>query len=310
MAKRRKLSDEETEAALGRIVHVEELLTLPEAEKLRRLDDEMGRIFNKKKLRMDEKVRLFEETLANFRQVQEKIAKMGGVSMIREEEAEEQQNVTELIRTLVEEALDEREKKKKKGRDGESSMEDSSVERSASMENTVPDDMMVSAIDDFSMGTPRKDGSFETSTPEHPKRRTDISTKLSMSSRKQGEAKSEDDISTKLSTSSRKQGEAKSEILKLLVEKGVVVKDQNLFFKTGSKKPVSYKKSFFDRVLNHLTLKDAAPPPHNSHRLIELIDATLKEAEPKRYAGLLSSNPNLKRAVGADDMFDKWEHVK
>lgn len=279
MAKRRKLSEEETEAALGRIVHVEELLTLPEAEKLRRLDDEMGKVF-KKKMSMDEKVKLFEETLANFRQVQEKIAKMGGVSMVREED--EQQNVTELIRTMVEEALDEREKKRKKkdgSMDEESSIEDSSMETVG--DSTIPDNLMVSATSEFSMATPKKDGTFATSTPKNKK--ADIS-------------------------SSKEQGAVKSEIFKLLTEKGVVVKNQNLYFKTGSKKPMSYKKSFFDRVLNHLTLKDVADPPHNSHRLIELINNVLKEAEPRRYAAMLSSYPNMKKDTPT--VFKKWESVK
>jgi hypothetical protein len=102
MAKRFKLNNEK-EAVLERALHVQELLAIPEAGKIQKLDDEMSAILQQKSLPVDKKVRLFEEKLAQFRQVQQKIIKQGGIHLV--EAQEETPQMKEILESMVQQAV-------------------------------------------------------------------------------------------------------------------------------------------------------------------------------------------------------------
>jgi hypothetical protein len=89
MAKRFKLNQQDPlswynskNRAMDKATHIQELLIIPEGERLQQLDKEMAGILGRKNVSMEEKVRHFEEKLAEFRQVQNKIIKRGGISLL------------------------------------------------------------------------------------------------------------------------------------------------------------------------------------------------------------------------------------
>jgi hypothetical protein len=89
---------------------MQSLLTNPEAKRMMQLDEEMMTIKDAKNLRMEEKVRRYEETLAEFRQVRDLVLNKGGVMMKRarlndEEQEKATKALTDVLKKFVEEAL-------------------------------------------------------------------------------------------------------------------------------------------------------------------------------------------------------------
>jgi hypothetical protein len=81
MAKRVRINQGSTgQTAMEKLYHTQELLAYPENDTLRKIDIEMGDLLEKANLSVSDKVRLFEEKLAQYRQIQKKIFLKGGVS--------------------------------------------------------------------------------------------------------------------------------------------------------------------------------------------------------------------------------------
>lgn len=80
-------------------LHVQDLMSSHEVAKIKKLDAEMRGILQQKGLNVDEKVRRFEEKLAAFRQVQQKIAREG-MSMIPQQSDQDGHNAEEEQRLL------------------------------------------------------------------------------------------------------------------------------------------------------------------------------------------------------------------
>lgn len=78
MAKRIRLKDG---SAMEKAFQVQELLSIPEAGKIHKLDEQMSAIYQRNDIPLDEKIRLYEQQLAYFRQLEEKIKKRGGTSV-------------------------------------------------------------------------------------------------------------------------------------------------------------------------------------------------------------------------------------
>lgn len=63
-------------------IQIQSLMNTPEAAKLEFLDKQMASILNDRKLKSDEKIAKFEESLARFKNIQNKIMKQGGVNLV------------------------------------------------------------------------------------------------------------------------------------------------------------------------------------------------------------------------------------
>lgn len=108
MAKRYKLSGLTDTKQLGNdllqnAIHVQNLMSSHELEKIRKLDNEMSHIVKKNDLTAAEKVRMFEDKLMEFRRVQEKIAREG--TELIPQQAEESSFDTEKGQAALEMAL-------------------------------------------------------------------------------------------------------------------------------------------------------------------------------------------------------------
>lgn len=79
MAKRYKMSETLPQAA-KKVFNMQKLMTTPSAEKLEKLDGEMKLVLQQKNLGVAEKVRLFEEKLAQFRQLQDRVISNGSLT--------------------------------------------------------------------------------------------------------------------------------------------------------------------------------------------------------------------------------------
>jgi hypothetical protein len=71
------------------------LLAIPEAKRMLELDEEMRNILHRKDLLIDEKVRLFEETLGLYRQMQNAVQANGGVLLMDKKKMEPSATQTE-----------------------------------------------------------------------------------------------------------------------------------------------------------------------------------------------------------------------
>lgn len=70
--------------------------------RLEDLDREMSAIVNNEKLEGDEKLRLYEEKLAEFRQLQSKIIKQGGTSLVTNNDTAQSSSSLEDVKGLLE----------------------------------------------------------------------------------------------------------------------------------------------------------------------------------------------------------------
>ena len=84
---------------LGQLLHLNRLLEIPEAGKLRFLDEEMTRTAGSQDMPIDAKIRKFEEHLAEYRQVMERIRRHGGTSIL-------DQNYDTIVRKIVDAVLE------------------------------------------------------------------------------------------------------------------------------------------------------------------------------------------------------------
>lgn len=112
MAKRLKLSDETKapRADVQKSLQMQGLLTTPDGIKLTKLDDEMSAILKQTGLNLDEKVRQYETKLGEFRSIQTKIVREGGVNLVEKhnqtaKNVEDGQQLGELIRTILTDVL-------------------------------------------------------------------------------------------------------------------------------------------------------------------------------------------------------------
>lgn len=99
MAKRMRLNTELNNDGMEKLLHLHRLLEIPEANKLRLLDEEMSRTATSNDLPVDAKIRKFEENLAEYRQVLERIKRHGGTSIL-------DQNYDTIVKKIVDAVLE------------------------------------------------------------------------------------------------------------------------------------------------------------------------------------------------------------
>lgn len=79
MAKRMKLTNN---VVMDKVLHLNQLLETRDSDKLRKLDDQLSTVASKQDIPLSQKLREFEETLAEYRRVLDKIIRAGSTSML------------------------------------------------------------------------------------------------------------------------------------------------------------------------------------------------------------------------------------
>jgi hypothetical protein len=298
MAKRQKLRHQHgKDAAMEKVFHIQELLTIPEAEKLRKLDEEMSALVHRKNISMDKKVRYYEEKLAEYRQLQDKIIKRGGVSLVDSQQGaefningiEDSPHTISLLKSIVAEMMEEYKQPTAQESDDD---DDESRPGSAAMYGTPayirgtskPSSMVFD--DTISYATALKD---EEQDPE-PSVPAATTTPLSAAS----------------ATTGRKRKSAVSEqkmLNNILRSRGVAWKDDAVFVNVGGasqtkkqrKKQIQYKNATYDKVINFLTAAEESNIPYDGRQLVDILYDKLKSATAGvKFESMLQKFPNLK----------------
>lgn len=107
MAKRLKLADAEGSGINKEENKLQSLLTVPEAKKMVDLDEEMAKLVHRKDLTMEEKVRMYEEKIFQFRKAKDAVLNMGGVLMTDQQQENMEREkvvkqVTDAVRAILE----------------------------------------------------------------------------------------------------------------------------------------------------------------------------------------------------------------
>lgn len=287
MAKRQKLDQNDMGNALERAFHVQELLTIPEGSKLRKLDDEMSSIIGRKGLSSDEKVRLFENKLAEFRQVQKKIVNNGGVNMTRENDSPDWKKMFE-------------------------SVVDASVAKYVDM-------YMKPAISTTS--SEKKEHAADVPSLTHPqpkKSPTVFSTPI-------GETKTSsspdhsvfDDAEEYTPINSPESTNAQEmRILTMLRRNGMIEADDKKIFpadeqtqRSRKAKEIKYADSSFNSVMAFFKSQKAMTTPKRAKGLVDIFYKAIKEeSSAEEFQDMLKMHPNLKRIHDRQKTldFDNW----
>lgn len=292
MAKRMKLNNSGASSGVQsqeKIYHIQELLLVPDAEKLIRLDKELSDVLKRTDLQLEEKVRLFEEKLAMYRRAREQLIRRGGTSELiprapnreeikkKEEDAEEdaEEDTEEYarvfrmeVRKAVEELLAERdeeeEERKKKTPQRKTP---SAKKRRRDSNDSLGADRFESADEDFDDTMLQGNISVETPSILRPSGR-----------------------STPKEDSRKKPKNLENLLYESLKATGVRSDKKKVFFSPGVKKD-GYTISSVNQVMKYLT--GANPTVQQKlHRLVKIVCKRLREKSDD-YDNLVATFPLL-----------------
>lgn len=263
MAKRVRMDS----SSLLKTLQTQSLLNTPEAEKIRMLDDEMAKIAGNKTLKTHEKVQKFEETLAQFKNIQNKIIKQGGVSLV-EDQSSEKEFIDALKSALAQVMVH-------PSPTGNDQMEtDSGIARQPHDDN---DDQ----LDESDIpGTPQRNTSAE--QPKTPVQEIEVaySTPAAKTPRAQAIA-----AKTSLEHFLQAEGLALNKDGKIDVGK----------LNGDNKKNTVFATSTYQKVLSFLASPNVKKSkPYRANNLIKIIHKTVKEKNPREFKKMLKKMPNLK----------------
>lgn len=292
MAKRLKL--DATLNSLTKTVEVENLMKIPDADKLYQLDQDMKNILDDKTLNIDEKVRKYENKLSEFRNVKNRIISNGGVSLMNQSVGDAESLRAMLMSVMSEIATS-------------SSKEPSSSPRKRA---ATPSTIRRLSTRADSQDTAESEASAiygsPSATPSAPLKR----------GAKASRTGSPEEFRTPISTQTSPilKNEYTTKVKELLKNKGVDVGEKVVFkidpeidkLDGKKKSSVSYTNQTFERALTYLL--EGSPnsrAPHNSKKLRALIAARLKDFQDID----IKNHPNLKRAY--EDLGQKieWESL-
>jgi hypothetical protein len=270
MAKRQKIGGG---SAMENAYQVQELLTIPEAEKLRKLNDDMSSILKRKSNSIDERVRSFEEKLAEYRQVQDKIIKRGGVSLTAEPadtfDLESPQYMASL-KSIVGDII----------ADKQITGHQAAEQGRASSPATV-------------WSTPLSYSADKQSSRRQLLEKTDKT------------VEEEEEKPPAAAAPPSKKGDSARKVLNSLLKRhGVVWTNEEIQFplenpmkKTKRKNTMQYKHSTYDKVLNFLLADELTTMPYQTSNLVDLIYKNMKSEMGKggaKFEEFVEKYPNLK----------------
>lgn len=290
MAKKVKMDS----SSLLKTLQVQSLLNTPEAEKIRMLDDEMKKIVNNVNLKTEEKVKKFEETLAQFKNIQNKIINQGGTSLLTaaaDSELSVEKKIIDALKNVM--------------------------EHINSPPAATTNAMDTSSDDDDDNGVINEDPleSQSTAIAVTPQRKSTqqpvqeleiLSSPLPVvpkTPREQGIA-----AKTKLENFLQTEG------LKINQKDGRI--DVSVLKSGDNKKNTQFASSTYQKVLSFLTSPNVrSKKPHKADNLIKIIYKTMKEKNAGEFKKMLKTMPNLKNIDREYSKSDKpliipnWESI-
>jgi hypothetical protein len=279
MAKRFKL-DEVSKAhpPVTRVMQVQDLMTTAEADKIIQLNDEMKSIIQNGSLSTDDRVKKFEQVLAEFRDVQKKIARNGGVDLIRNKWSErEKKEFREMIADVLIEML--------KANQQQQQTDTVQPQNMPSSEATIQQPDIPASPVLTPVKKPEEDEAFGFMTPQ------------------------EDKLDSP---------EVHNNLVELLKKEGLVIldNDDKVAFPVvndsagGKPKAPKFAKSTFDKALNYLLSDDAKQPPRTDG-VISAIYSTIKKSD--EIDTVVKKYPNLNKIHSSASMSVKhlkWEELE
>jgi hypothetical protein len=267
MAKRVKMNPE---VVMEQVMHLHHLLEVPEAGKLRKLDSEMSKLAKDSNMKPEDKIRQFEELLAEYRQMLEALKRKGSTNVLDEESGQILRN---LIKAMVKE---EQEKMRHEN------------ELNVQQPEGKQEDMKDEELDETSSSTPKAiaipmdstHGSVESLDYATPK----YETPTNVRGRKSGNKS----LQKVLTSALRSRGA-------LFREGGVEIPIHKSSGKSGKKRPrvALYKQSTFDNMLEYLAATSDANPRGNMGRLLDVVlDAVKLDIDDD----MMLKYPNLRKA--------------
>ena len=296
--------------SVQKVLKIQELMLTPEARRLQELDEEMGVILKQKNLALAEKIRKFEEKLAEFRQVQEKIIEQGTTTMVdRQRDDRSREDIREVMKSILEDLL------QRQPAPGVSMLSSASG-ASGNMEDASTN--MQSALDDYDSSTPGKPTAQSTAAkPSFRVVQQIPQTPPSAMFSKSTDLSGQDSFAEGYNSSQSSESFVKI-IESVLKADGMKVEGGRYMFpikdaKTRNRIRKSYNEyaeSTYKRAVAYLLAGEAKDAPHNSENLLSIIrDALYRGLD--NYGSLSKKYPNLAKRVGSPSVkFDKWSGLK
>jgi hypothetical protein len=281
MAKRFKLDEvAKGHMPVTKVMQVQDLMTTAEADKIVQLNDEMKSIIENVSLSTDDRVKKFEQVLAEFRDVQNKIARNGGVDLIRNKWSEREKNEChEMIADVLIEMLKANQQQQPNPVQPQNIP---SSEAAAIQQLEIPAKPLLTPVKKLE---PEKDDAFGFMTPQ------------------------EDTLDSP---------EVHDNFVELLKKEGLVIPDNDdkVAFPVvndsvgGKPKAPKFAKSTFDKALNYLLSDDAKQPPRTDG-VISAIYSTIKKSD--EIDTVVKKYPNLNKIHMSASMpvkHLKWEELE
>ena len=252
-------------AALEKVLHLHNLLEIPEAEKLRKLDDEMALLAKNQKIDVAAKVRKYGELLAEYRQLLEKVKQKGDTTIIDEKSGN---MLKTLIKAMIQQEVRapltdpevpqlEAEEQQPQSLDGDGSEdEDDSTKQEDADDTTVPTPAKRPAAG-IPFETPRYAPKLNTPSAVH--------RRINSLLRKNGVSFDSSKVHFPLTSSRKRRRKATT---------------------------ASYTMSSFDKVMKFLTATSSGQKGPGSN-LTQLVDLIANTALPKLNRNELQKYPNL-----------------
>lgn len=292
MAKRYKLDPEKGKSVGGNdllqnVLHVQNLMSSHELEKIQKLDAEMSGVLKKSELTVDEKVRMFEDKLMEFRRVQEKIAREG-TSLLPQPPAESifdsdngHATLEAVLQKMVEKIL-----KPKPKATPTNTVAAAAAAAATPMFSTPMADVLAPV--DMASAAAEAVFSPQAHTPG-PRRQTRFNKKRSSAVGLFKTPETELTMMHKLEKALRQKGMTSDQ------------HEDTVYFPVDSEDKAKRKKSqrrfnrkTYDKAMSHLLSSTAGPSPGQTRGLLQLIYQNM-EKDSADFADMLEVYPNLKK---------------
>ncbi len=262
------------EVVMEQVMHLHHLLEVPEAGKLRKLDTEMSNLAKDSTMKPEEKIRHFEELLAEYRQMLELLKRKGSTNVLDEESGQVLRN---LIKAMVKEEQENMIQEK-----------EIKVEQPAVREIRQDEVFKDEELDETSASTP-KAVAIPMDTTQRSVESMDYSTpKYETPTNARGTKSSNRSLQRVLTSALKSRGA-------LFHDGGVEIPLGKSSAKSGKKRPrvALYKQTTFDNMLEYLAATSDANPRGNMGRILDVVLDTVKSDIDD---DLMLKYPNLRKA--------------
>ncbi len=319
MAKRMRLEPSSLEG-IQKVLNIQELILTPEAKRLQELDNEMEMILKDKSLGIAAKIQKFEEKLAEFRQVQDKIIEQGTTTIVdRQKEERGREDMRAMLRSVLEDLLP-RHGEPDTGVSASSDMQSSSLTSSASGDlQGASGDTTTSTVQAKDLTPPRplatSTAMKRSSSDANLLQQSPPSAIFDQSAYADNSQGSLPGVHSSLTKTDEEVIAAK--IRDVLKAAGMKEENGRYLFPISDvkmrsklrKNHIAYVESTYNKVVKYMLSKTAQPTPHKSEQLLSIIRDSLKHGLPE-YAEISKIYPNLVSPGGTPPVnFGKWSKL-